>query len=311
MFGSLKWLMLSDINAWTRDYITSINAKIYEQVEEEALKKIFSLPWIDSIKLDIQQTLSSSFQKEDLILQAARKYSAWCECQVNAKVYLETFEVPLGIIENELEELSKQLVSMNLLLKNENYKKYLTHIRRLSHSIRWSWENRLVPISVMAHLVIVAMITYFIAMIEDEKWQKYDLKKMLFTALYHDIPEAITGDIISPVKNSVPWFAEVIDQAEKNMLGDYLFCHIEPHYKEYISQFMFHPFESEDGKMVKYADILSALYEAKIETFFWNTRDYDYICQKLETKMMNIELKSIHYLLKNWLLEFNEKNIVQ
>lgn len=303
--------MLSDINAWTRDYITSINAKMYERVEEEALKKIFSLPWIDSMKNDIKQTLSHSSEKEDLIIQAARKYSAWCECQVNANVYPETFEVPLEIIERELNELSKELISMNLLLKNENYKKYLTHIRRLSHSIRWSWENRLIPISVMAHLVIVTMITYFIALIENSEWEKFDVEKMLYIALYHDIPEAITGDIISPVKNSVEWFAEVIDQAEKNMLDDYLFCHIDTRYKEFISQFMFHPFESEDGKMVKYADILSALYEAKIETFFWNTRDYDYICQKLETKMMDIELKSIHYLLKNWLLEFNEKNIVQ
>jgi putative hydrolases of HD superfamily len=311
MFWSLKWLMLSDINAGTRDYIRSINKEMYEQVEEEALKKIFSLPWNQSIKDDIQQILLASKEREDLIIQAARKYSAWCECKVNAQVYEESFEIPMNLIKKELDELSKNLASINYLMKHTDSQKYLTHIRRLSHSIRWSGENRLVAISVMAHLVIVAMISYFIAMIEQEGWKDIDLENLLFIALYHDIPEAITGDIISPVKNSIPWFGELIEEAEKKMLDDYLFCYISPEYKSSIVPFMFHPFETEWGKLVKYADIVSALYEAKIEVLFWNNRDYEAICYKLESKLVDIDLRSVNYLLKNWLLEFNEKNIVQ
>jgi putative hydrolases of HD superfamily len=311
MFESLKWLMLSDINAGTRDYIMAIDSEIYKNVENEALKKIFSLDGLEEIKSDIESILESEKKQEDIIIQAARKYSAWCECKVNARVYDEIFEVPLEKIQEQLDSLRSELSSLTELLENENFQKYLSHIRRLSHSIRWSGENRLVPISVMAHLVIVAMITYFISLIESWEWHQYDIKNMLFTALYHDIPEAITWDIISPVKNSVPWFADIIEQAEKNMLDDYLFCHIDDSYRDFISPFMFHPFESEEGKMVKHADILSALYEAKIEVFFWNTKDYENICHTLEAKMIQYDLKSINYLLKNWLLEFNEKNIVQ
>ena len=161
----------------------------------------------------------------------------------------------------------------------------------------------------MAHLVIVATLSYFIAHIENRNYS--DLKKILYTALYHDIPEAITGDIISPVKNSIKWFAEVIEKAETKMLDDYLFCFVDEIYKEFISPFMLHPFEDEIWKLVKHADILSALYEAKIEVLFGNVRDYESICHKLEEKLISVNLKSIHYLLKNWLLEFNEKNIVQ
>lgn len=301
--------MLSDINAGTRDYIISIDQDMYDQVEKEALGKILELKWDESIKKDIEDTLNSSKKEEDLIIQAARKYSALFECKVNSKVYEDTFEIPIKIIETELHVLSQQVSSLSLLLKNENYKRYLSHIRRLSHSIRWSWENRLVPISVMAHLVIVGIMSYFIAHMEQKSVS--DLKTMLYTALYHDIPEAITWDIISPVKNSIPGFAHVIEEAEKRMLDDYLFCFIEKSYKEKISSFMLHPFENETGKLVKYADILSALYEAKIEVLFGNTRDYESICHKLEEKMISVDKKSIHYLLKNWLLEFNEKNIVQ
>lgn len=49
------------------------------------------------------------------------------------------------------------------------------------------------------------------------------------------------------------------------MLDDYLFSYIEKDYKKFIAPYLFHPFEGEIGKIVKYADILSALFEAKIE----------------------------------------------
>ena len=158
--------MLSDINAGTRDYIMAIDSEIYKNVENEALKKIFSLDGLEEIQSDIESTLHSQKKQEDTLIQAARKYSAWCECKVNARVYDEIFEVPLEKIQEQLDILSSELSSLTELLENENFQKYLSHIRRLSHSIRWSGENRLVPISVMAHLVIVAMITYFISLIE-------------------------------------------------------------------------------------------------------------------------------------------------
>jgi hypothetical protein len=56
-----------------------------------------------------------------------------------------------------------------------------------------------------------------------------------------------------------------LEEVEKNMLDDYLFSYIEKDYKKFIAPYLFHPFEGEIGKIVKYADILSALFEAKIE----------------------------------------------
>ena len=91
----------------------------------------------------------------------------------------------------------------------------------------------------------------------------------------------------------------MIEQAEEKMLQDYLFCHIEKEYRDVLAPLLFHPFDTEDGKIVKYADILSALYEAKIEVIFGNGRDYEEICHKMEVKMMTINLKSVDYFLKN------------
>jgi hypothetical protein len=41
-------------------------------------------------------------------------------------------------IKDYLEEHKNNLYSLRELLKNDNYKNYLSHIRRLSHSMRWS-----------------------------------------------------------------------------------------------------------------------------------------------------------------------------
>ena len=42
----------------------------------------------------------------------------------------------------------------------------------------------------------------------------------MLKSIYHDIPEAITGDIITPTKKSVEWFEEVLEkptEMPKNM----------------------------------------------------------------------------------------------
>jgi hypothetical protein len=70
--------------------------------------------------------------------------------------------VPLNQIILSFEEKRKELKSLDILLNNDNYKKYLTHIRRLSHSMRWMGQTRIFPISVMSHLVVITFISYII-----------------------------------------------------------------------------------------------------------------------------------------------------
>jgi 5'-deoxynucleotidase YfbR-like HD superfamily hydrolase len=72
------------------------------------------------------------------------------------------FDIPLNQITVDLEEKRKKLKSLDALLSNDNYKKYLSHIRRLSHSMRWSGQTRVFPISVMSHLFLITFISYII-----------------------------------------------------------------------------------------------------------------------------------------------------
>lgn len=309
IFDSFKGLILSDINAGTREYIKHIDSNMFDQVENKALSKILALESLPYIKADIEKTIfNTTNTKEIALIAAARKYAWFLECSVNHKMFSEVYDVPLSQIEIDLEKSRKEVKSLDILLKNENYKKYILNIRRLSHAMRWSGEAKVIPISVMSHLVIVGFISYIIATIENENGANLNVLDLLMRWIYHDIPEAITWDIINPTKTSVEWFPEVLEWVEQKMLDDYLFSFIPKKYKDELFSLVFHPFAGENGKIVKYADILSALFEAKTEVISGNVREFDDICVSIQKKLAKVEIKSVNYILTNTFVEFSEKH---
>jgi len=65
----------------------------------------------------------------------------------------------------------------------------------------------------------------------------------MLRAIYHDIPEAITGDIITPTKKSVPGFVDVLEKVEIKMMDDYIFSYVDLEYKKQVSEYILFPFD--------------------------------------------------------------------
>jgi len=192
-------------------------------------------------------------------------------------------------MKESFESISGELISFRELLKNESQQKYLSHIYRLIFAMRWNMRQRFYPISVMSHKVIVAYITYIIAMVGNAKNdEQNDVLSMMLRAIYHDVPEVITGDIVTPTKKAVPGFSELLEQVESEMMDDYLFRYISSEYKTYLSPYILHPFDDTEGKKVKYADILSALFEAKIESQKGN-KIFTEIYHKIEKEVQGFD----------------------
>lgn len=308
IFNSFSYLLISDINSWTREYIKQINENIFSQIEKIGYDFILSMDAPESIKNDIRETLYNDSDKklELLIISVAKKYAWLNECLVNHKIYSDIYEVPLDQINSFLYTKRSELKSLDLLLSSENYKRYLSHIRRLNHSMRWSGQTRIFPISVMSHLVVITFISYVLWKIENENGSNLDLKELMLKSIYHDIPEAITWDIITPTKKSVAWFEHVLEQVEIKMMDDYIFSYVDSDYKESVSKYMLTPFEWELWKIAKYADTFSALLEAKVErNYGW--KNYSEIYRNIKKRVNKIELKSMDYMLKNVIDSFDEK----
>ena len=307
IFNSFSGLILSDISSWTRDYILKIDDKVFNTIERKAYDFILSHDAPEFLKEDIKNTLDDDTKALEIsIIEAAKKYAGYIECRVNEKVFWDIYEVPLNQIMLSFDEKRKELKSLDTLLNNDNYKKYLTHIRRLSHSMRWNQNKRIFPISVMSHLVLITFISYVIWKIENDAWANYNIEELMLRSVYHDIPEAITWDIITPTKKAVEWFEEVLEQVEIKMMDDYIFSYVDPEYKEQVFDYMLKPFDGELWKVAKHADILSALFEAKVEKNFWGKIFWE-IYRNIKKRVNNYWTKSVDYLLKNAIDSFDEK----
>lgn len=299
IFNSIKILVLSDINSWTRNYIEKVNKDIFHKLEQKVYDYVMSFEAPDYLKNDIMDTLKNTDNHLELsIIEASKRYAGYKECLVNRKVFEEMYEVPYKEIMALLDKKRKDLKSLDILLKNPNYEKYLSNIRKLSHSLRWNQQKRMFPISVMAHLVLITFLSYVIWTVEKQKWQEIDMFEMMNKALFHDIPEAITWDIITPTKKAIPWFEEILEEVERDMLEDYLFYYVWDDYEAYIKDYMLHPWVWNEWPYVKAADIISALFEAKIEVNYGSTNFIE-IYRNIKRKVNTFEYNSVEYVLKH------------
>lgn len=87
---------------------------------------------------------------------------------------------------------------------------------QLRFQTRWSQTPRIPETSVLGHLFIVAAYGYFFSLAVDACPMRR--QNNFFSGLFHDLPEVLTRDIISPVKKSVQPIGDLIRQYEEDEL---------------------------------------------------------------------------------------------
>ena len=157
----------------------------------------------------------------------------------------------------------------------------------------------------MSHNVYPTFISDTNWTLENDNGSDLDIEELLLKSIYHDIPEAITGDIITPTKRSIPGFVEILEEVELKMMEDYMFEYVPEDYKNHISEYIFHPFDDELWKIAKYSDIFSALFEAKIEINKGNDA-FKEMYLSIKNKANSFGLISTDYLVKYWIDKFDE-----
>ena len=307
IFDLFKSLILSDINSWTRDYLLKVDPKVMWELDKKVEDYLYSFEGGEFIKQDMKNIFwekNKNLEKD--IIFAAKKFAGHQECAVNARVFSYAYDVALEEINNYFDENKNKLYSLNQILNNEKYRTYLSHIRRLSHAMRWAWKKRNYDISVMSHLVIVTFISYVLGNIENNNWKKFDIYELMIKSAYHDIPEAITWDIITPIKNATTWFREALEKVEKKMMDDYFFLYVPKKYKKEMWEYMLDPFSDPHWELAKHADIISALLEARIERDNWNS-EFTEIYREIKSRVNDFETDSSNYILKWVLLSFGNE----
>jgi putative hydrolase of HD superfamily len=83
---------------------------------------------------------------------------------------------------------------------------------QLRFQIRWSSTPRLPATTVLGHLFLVACFAYYFSLSIGAGTAR--TVNNFFAGLFHDLPELLTRDIITPVKRSVPELARIIRECE-------------------------------------------------------------------------------------------------
>lgn len=198
-----------------RVYGKELNEWVYQELRRR----------IPDIQDDFMQKMQRYFEEpgyaamEKKLLRAAHYLATKWEFELiyhfNEGIYGS--EDTKALIENELEDHYDLAAVKKLALKGKS-SKFIDLVGQLRFQKRWAQSPRVPETSVMGHVLLVAIMGYFCAV----KLNACDERIVgdFLCGLFHDLPEVLTRDIISPVKRSVPGLDELIKKIEERLVAE-------------------------------------------------------------------------------------------
>ncbi len=159
------------------------------------------------------------YKKERFILKASSYLSTRWEFSIiyQTSQFLSDIDSVKSAVEEEIEDYYELLGVRKIALK-QKLSRFVDLSGRLRFQKRWAQTPRIPETSVLGHMLIVAMLSYFYSL--EVKACDKRLQNNFFCSLFHDLPEALTRDIITPVKYSVSGLDEIISDYEVKMINE-------------------------------------------------------------------------------------------
>lgn len=136
--------------------------------------------------------------------------------------------------------------------------KFFAYLNRMKYIKRWSLMRSIREENIMEHSQAVAVIAHALALITNKIYGgNVDVAKVVLLAQYHEVGEVITGDLPTPIKYFNPEIKAAYKDLEKGACLRILSMLPESLKDEY-SEYILPDETSEEYKLVKYADRISA-----------------------------------------------------
>ncbi|MTK63226.1 MAG: HD domain-containing protein [Methanobacterium sp.] len=157
----------------------------------------------------------SKFERK--ILKAAHYLATNWEFRIiyHSSPFIYGIEDTKEEIENQIEDHYDLIGVQKLSLEKKSFG-FIDLCGQLRFQERWAHSPRVPKTSVLGHMYIVAITSYLFSL-ENEGCSKR-LYNNFFAGLFHDLPEVLTKDIISPVKSSVKGLEDLIKEFEENQM---------------------------------------------------------------------------------------------
>lgn len=289
-----------------REILTDIKPPIYHKLMREKGPQINQWvleqlkPRLESLKGGFYEKMCEYYnnpnysKKEKEILKAAHYYATDWEFEVIYPLNKTTYG-----IEQVKGEVKKGLDSCDTFdgfkkfKHSEKLNEFLSIIGKLRYQQRWSRAVRMPQTYVMGHMLVVAILSYFCGLEIGVCRQR--AVNNFFGGLFHDIPEVLTRDIVSPVKASVAGLDDLIRVIEEEQMEKVIFPLIPDEWKDELIYYTRGEFDSKikincevqkvtsdsinasynedkfnpiDGQIIRACDHLSAYLEAYLSLKF-------------------------------------------
>lgn len=284
LLKSLNKHWLSDISAPIRELMQEHSEEGWKGIRQDAARETARLfPSEVAPTLLGYLTMSGDYNvngngNKDIIenlVEYIQYRVALIECEANKFIFKESYKKKEEKLKFSVESIKKRSV----LLKDVEFEqgdldKYLFLIRNLKHVRRWNRINRFIESSVLAHTFIVAFLALLFSearssqlIIDNEEDPQYNC---ILLALFHDVPEMLTGDIITPVKQLIARYDKTLIDKIENIKTSEMLEDLPKAISNDIKQKKLFVEPSKDqpfsvSSMVKDCDILAGMLECAFE----------------------------------------------
>ncbi len=288
-----------------RIVLTDLKPPVFYKIKEDRSKYVQLNAWVYGKLEPIVSPLGEDFCRRfknhfaqdgesinGRILQAAHFYATKWEFDILERADPHGYE--MESIRASLEDVLSRfedLEGIRLLKERPLYGNFIDLCGQLRFQLRWSNIHRVPKTSVLGHQLFVAILAYLFSLEAGGCARR--CFNNYFTALFHDLPEVLTRDIISPVKRSVEGLDELIKDYEREMMEKEVYRLLPPEWHPEMRMFTDNEFESivhidgratptssreiglrynedrfspRDGEIVKAVDRLAAFVEAYVAT---------------------------------------------
>ncbi|PIE97989.1 MAG: hydrolase [Treponema sp.] len=268
VFELFRKIVLSDIKSPVQRMISEKFPAEYKKLNSWVFDQYKSVISDELLLNDFNRYLFEEPDINDLtwrVLRAAHKYSTIREFEI-LKVVNEPAR--LGAIQKGLQDDIKHFMDLKgiqLLFTEQEPYTFILEIEKLKFQARWNQTPRIPATSVLGHSLFVAVVTHLIS--RRLGFSEHRQYNNFFAGLFHDLPEAVTRDIISPVKRATEGLPDIVKEIEDIVVREELLPLIDPFYRAEVEYFVQDEFENRceiDGKtqIVEFND-LENKYTAK------------------------------------------------
>ncbi|HEY3277838.1 MAG TPA: HD domain-containing protein [Syntrophorhabdaceae bacterium] len=238
LFEFLQRLVLTDLKPQVFDRIKLDQAK-YDELNEWVFTSLE--PILSPLGPDLNWKFRSYFKERDntinkRVLSAAHFYATQWEFNIIERANPEGHEIQhIKRLLREKQEGYYDLIGIQQLALWAKYRNFIDLCGQLRFQLRWGHVNMVPRTAVLGHMLAVALFSYLFSR-EIGACPRRCVNNY-FTGLFHDLPEVLTRDIISPVKRSIGGLEELIKGYEREQMELEVYNLIPDAWHEEMSMF--------------------------------------------------------------------------